>query len=400
EAMSAFREAYDRSSALVDRDPKNGQRLFDRAQAEYWVGAVNWQKGLYDDAETWWTRYRDSAVRLAAMDPSNFAWQREVAYGRENLATLDMKQGRNQQAEAGFRKELDLYRQWIKAHPGDKDLRDSAANTASFLGTLAQMDGRLDEAEARFQEQVDEQARNRADEPDNAIWKSNWLDGKILLANAQMARGRFDAARSSADAAARLAESLAAQDPTNIDWRRLTGLCHALQAKLMLPLDARKADEMAKGAEAELRATFRTQPDDDLFLRSLAGVQLFRAQLALSAGVPTQSLQIAQDVQSTLATRWAAKPNEELRLLLAEAQLRTGDAQRALGDAAGASASWSASERLLRDGLGDPPAFNRLDLLVRVLQSQHRAKEAAPYLATLQHAGYVPLVGYEAAAAS
>jgi hypothetical protein len=168
----------------------------------------------------------------------------------------------------------------------------------------------------------------------------------------------------------------------------------------MLPLDAGKADEMAKGAEAELRATFRTQPDDDLFLRSLAGVQLFRAQLALSAGVPAQSLQIAQDVQSTLAPRWAAKPNEELRLLLAEAQLRMGDAQRAVGDVAGAERSWSASESLLRDGLGDPPAFNRLDLLVRVLQSQHRDKDAASYRMTLQRAGYVPLVGYGIAAAS
>jgi len=85
---------------------------------------------------------------------------------------------------------------------------------------------------------------------------------------------------------------------------------------------------------------------------------------------------------------------------LAEAQLRKGDAQRDMGDAPGAQASWSAAEKLLRDGLGNPPAFNRLDLLVRVLQSQHRDKDAAPYLVTLQRAGYVPLLGYAGVAAS
>ena len=400
EAMSAFREAYDRSSALVDRDPKNGQRLFDRAQAEYWVGAVYWHRGLFDDAQTWWTRYRDSAVRLAAMDPSNFAWQREVAYGQENLATLDLKRGRNREAEAGFKKELALYRRWMQLYPADKELRDSAANTASFLGSLAQADGRLADAESYFREQVAEQARNRADEPDNAIWKSNWLNGQIYLAYAQMARGHFDAARASAADATRLADALAAQDPSNVDWRQITGLCHALQAKLMLPVDARRADQMAAGAEAELRAAVRTQPDDERYLRGMASILLFRAKLALSARSPAAALQLAQEAQSALAAHWATKPNDDLRLMLAEAQLSKGDAQRDLGDAAGAKASWSAAEHLLRDGLGDPPAFNRLDLLARVLQSQHRDKDAAPYLATLKRAGYVPLFGYAPAAAS
>jgi tetratricopeptide (TPR) repeat protein len=400
EAMSAFREAYDRSSALFDRDPKNGQRLFDRAQAEYWVGAVYWHRGLFDDAQTWWTRYRDSAVRLAAMDPSNFAWQREVAYGQENLATLDLKRGRNREAEAGFKKELALYRKWMQLYPADKELRDAAANTASFLGTLAQADGRLADAEAYFREQVEEQARNRAAEPDNAIWKSNWLNGQIYLAYAQMARGHFDAASASAAEATRLADALAAQDPSNVDWKQITGLCHALQAKLMLPVDAPRADQMASGAEAELRGVVRTQPDDERYLRGLASTLLFRAGLALSAGSPAKALQLAQEAQSELAPHWATKPNDDLRLLMAEAQLRMGDAQRDLGNAAGAKVAWWASERLLRDGLGDPPAFNRLDLLVRVLQSQHRDKDAAPYLATLQRAGYVPLLGYASAAAS
>ncbi|MFL6591249.1 MAG: toll/interleukin-1 receptor domain-containing protein, partial [Luteimonas sp.] len=122
QAMSAFNEAYARAGALYQRQPANGQRLFDRAQAEYWVGLVYWRKGVFDQARVWLTRYRDSALRLAAMDPKNFAWQREVAYGHQNLAVLDQSEGRNREAEKAFAAELKLYRTWIAAHPHDTSL--------------------------------------------------------------------------------------------------------------------------------------------------------------------------------------------------------------------------------------------------------------------------------------
>ena len=76
------------------RSPANGQRLFDLAQAEYWIGFVAWQQGRHDDADVWLRKYRDSAIRLAAMDRDNFDWQREVAYGHHNLAVLDESRGR------------------------------------------------------------------------------------------------------------------------------------------------------------------------------------------------------------------------------------------------------------------------------------------------------------------
>ena len=66
-AAAAFAEAYDRTRALYDRKPSDGQRLFDRAQAEYWIGYVAWQQDRFDEAEKWLTRYRDSALKLAPM---------------------------------------------------------------------------------------------------------------------------------------------------------------------------------------------------------------------------------------------------------------------------------------------------------------------------------------------
>ena len=391
QAMAAFNEAYDRSSALYQRQPGNGQRLFDRAQAEYWVGAVYWNKGLFDQAQAWFTRYRDSAVRLAAMDRSNFAWQQEVAYGQENLAAVDKSRGRDRQAEAEYRRELALYRQWMRERPTDLAVRDAAANTISFLGSLAQDDGRLAEAEARFQEQVDLDARNRKAEPDNVVWKTNWLNAQVLLAQVQAARGNAAVARRNLDDAAQLAAALAAQDRKNLSWQYFSGLCQTLRAKLLLSTEPARAAAVADAADGPLRAAHVAQPDDARFLNWFVGNLLFRAYLALSDGAPAESLRLAQEAGAALAPAWAKKPDNDLRLKLAEARLREGDAAAALGDDTSARAAWAASEALLRDGLGNPPAFKRLELLVRVLQAQHRDADAEPYLARLEKSGYVPL---------
>ncbi|NUS60791.1 MAG: toll/interleukin-1 receptor domain-containing protein, partial [Lysobacter sp.] len=114
EAMKAFREAHERTTALYDRKPDDGQRLFDRAQTEYWIGYVAWQQGNLEEAQRWLTRYRDSALQLAPMDPKNFDWQKEVAYGYHNLAVLQEARGDHEGAERAMKRELELFHAWAK----------------------------------------------------------------------------------------------------------------------------------------------------------------------------------------------------------------------------------------------------------------------------------------------
>ena len=395
EAMAAFNEAYARSSALYQRQPSNGQRLFDRAQAEYWVGAVYWRKGLFDETRVWFTRYRDSALHLAAMDRKNFDWQREVAYGHQNLATLDQSQGRKKEAEQAFRAELLLYRKWIAQHPRDASLRDEAANAASFLGSLAQDDGRLAEAEMRFREQVEALSRNRAAEPDNAIWKNDWLYARALLAQAQMAQGEFGAAQRNMDETTREADALAAQDRKNVEWQRLTGFCHLKLAMLAMRTDRQRAEREALRAESSLADAHAAQPDDEPAIRSLAADRLLMAELALDNRRPADAATRLAQVDTDMAPAWARKTSDKLRILMAQTRWLDGRTQQALGDAAAAQAAWATAERLLRESQGDPPAFDRLELLAKVLEARNDNAAAAPYLARLHQTGFVPLVPFE-----
>jgi eukaryotic-like serine/threonine-protein kinase len=391
EAMAAFREAYARSSALYDRQPGKGQRLFDRAQAEYWIGLVFWRQGRYDDAQTWLTRYRDSALKLAAMNPDNFDWQREVAYGHHNLAVLDQSRGRNKEAEQALRAELVLFHEWLATHPNDTGLRSEAANAVSFLGSLAFADGRLAQAQARFEEQLAALAHNRSAEPDNASWKTSWIDARVLLAQAQAAQGRFEDARHGIADAMTLATALAAQDPSNRDWQGALGYCHWWQARLTPATDPERALHEARAAEQLFAANHVAQPEDVRSTKWLAKSQLLLAELALQHGDATGARALVAQAQASLAPVWKREPADDVRQLLVRAHLLDGMSAQARDDDAAARIAWSEAERLLRDGLGEPPAFDRLELLVRVLQAQHRDADAAPYLARLEKSGYAPL---------
>ena len=196
-AMAAFREAHARSTALHQRAPDNGQRLFDLAQAEYWIGSVALEQGRHDESGVWFRKYRDSGIRLAAMDRKNFAWQREVAYGHQTLAVLDERRGRYPEAERAFREELALYEAWVRRRPHDLELRFEAANIASWLGSLSLQQGRLANAEAFFVEQADAMRRIVAEDAQSAEWKEVWIDALLLLADVQAQRGRLSASRAS-----------------------------------------------------------------------------------------------------------------------------------------------------------------------------------------------------------
>ncbi|GAB3737679.1 hypothetical protein GCM10028862_23310 [Luteimonas pelagia] len=387
EAMAAFREAHARSTALRERAPADGQRLFDLAQAEFWIGFVALQQGRLDDAATWLTRYRDSAIELAAMDPANFAWQREVAYGHHNLAVVDERRGRLDAAEAAMRAQLALYRGWTAAQPDDAALRYEAANTASWLGTLALRQGRLAEADAYFDEQIDGMRRNRALEPDNARWKELLVDALLLAADARAQRGDSGRTRAVVDESATLAHALHAQDPANNLWTASLASARWWQARLDPP------DPVAASAATALFERAHAAEPENVRVRTwLARALALEAEFALAAGEPARTdafLDRARALVAPKADGGATTAGDAGRVWHARLDLLAGDAAARDGDAAAATAAWRAArDRLAGD---DPLPFERLDPFVRALHRLGLDADAAPHAARLARAGYVPI---------
>jgi len=398
-AMAAFREAHARSTALRRRAPDDGQRLYDLAQAEYWLGFVAFQQGDLDDAQAWFGRYRGSAVRLAAMDRANFDWQKEVAYAHHNLAVLDESRGRYPEAERAMREVLALYRQWMTEKPGDATLRFEGANVASWLGTLALQQGHLTAAELLFDEQVDALARNRAQEPADARWREHAADALALRAEVQLKRGRHAAAAAGLAEVRALMAALVRQDPGNHDWQVDLAFCRLWQAQLDALAGRSDVRAHLDAALAGFARAHAAEPKDRRVLGGLAGARLAAAEWALARGEADAARREAAAARRLIAPAWREDPGETLRQLLARGWLMDGEVLAASGGGDGARASWTQARALLLDGEAAAPSFARLDPLVRTLRHLGRDAEARPLQARLDAAGYVPPRAWPATAA-
>jgi tetratricopeptide (TPR) repeat protein len=397
-ALEAFREAHARSTMLSQREPDNGQRLFDRAQAEYWLGFVALRQGRHDDAGEWLRKYRDSAIRLAAMDRDNFDWQLEMAYGHQNLAVLDETLGRYAEAERSMLAQLDLYRGWVGDRPDDLGLRSELANVASWLGSVAMRQGRLAEAERFFLEQVDALRLCAEEDPRNVLWQQYLSDAWLLLGDAQVHSGRREEARASVAQAASIAARLSVRDPSNNYWRLSLGRTRWWQAQLAATERPTTAAAVAADAASLLGAAHEAEPRDERVLTWFARTRGLQARLALGRGDVGAARAHVDAARALLEPAWRAARNEALRLWLAGTLTLHGEIAAREGDAAAAATAWREARAMLLEDAAPEVPFSRLDLLVRALLHLGAESEANSHRQRLERAGYVPLQPFPAGA--
>ena len=390
EAMTAFREAHARTTALYEREPGNGQRLFDLAQAQYWIGFVAWQQGNFEETALWFSKYRDSGIKLAAMDRSNFAWQKEAAYGYHNMAVLDESLGRYDQAEKAMLAERELYVDWLKQYPEDINLRWEAANIDSWLGSLALRRGRLEQAEFYFQAYADTNALNVLEDAGNAKWKHNYADSLQFLFAVQMQRGRLIEAKNSIVLAMDIADTLYLQDPTNTEWMVTLAQTHMNHAVV----SPKESVSDLTVARTLLRKAYGINPKDERTADLLAKVFLLQGQGALSGANLTAAARHVNEAAEIIDSKWKMQPNEDLRLRKAQIHMLKGRIARQAGKEPEAETEFQAAVAFLVENPGGELPFTRLDELVRALELLGLHDTALLHKQRLKTAGFVPTQPY------
>lgn len=146
DALSLFLQANQLSTSLVGRQPKSAQNMFERSQSEFWVGYVYWRNGSLSKAESWLTKYRDTAKELVDIQPDNHQWQQEIIYAEHNLGVLLLEKKDYLRAYTVFQNESRLHQARFSLIPDDYHILEDLADAYSWQGVCQERLGKLENA--------------------------------------------------------------------------------------------------------------------------------------------------------------------------------------------------------------------------------------------------------------
>ncbi len=391
EASAAFAAAHARADLLAARHRENPEMLFERGQAEYWNGFVQWRRGDLARATEWLTRYRDTGVALQALNPGSNVARGELAWGHHNLAILDIDRSRLDAAREGLEAELRILHALRTDAPGDNGLEFRIADATSWLGKVAERAGHFGDARRHY---ADEQRRLETlvqRDPKTARWKIRLADALAREADILAITGERAASLDRRRAARALIDPLATADPANRTW---SSAANNLRLKDALVLHAEGDADRARPLLAEALSTYeklvQAEPGDRLRTAQLVIAWRLEAELRLDAGSADADKAAARAITLGKGLVENDRANENLLGDYIAALVVAGRIAAAKGDVAQARSHWqqaleSAGPRLAGSN------WRLLDPAARALALHGDHAASADCIARLTAAGYKPL---------
>jgi tetratricopeptide (TPR) repeat protein len=393
-AMDAFQRAYQRSLELTARHPGNGRFLFDRAQAEYWVGYVYWQRRDLNQANAWLIRYRDSTLALVKIDQHDQDWQLESTWGEHNVAVLALDRGNLDTAQSGFEAELKAKEEIARARPQDADLASQVADTVSWLGNVAEQRGELADAQRLFGEQVQRLAALRRRYPEDFRWLAKWANAQEVLAASLDTTGRYDESLHALAAADGGLKILTRHDPDNVPWRitlasvQIRRASHAIAAGQLASAEQLLSTAMDELHGLEPSAAIKGNREID---RALSRGWLLRARLAWQRGNLRAAAAAANESFAKARKGIVGKTVDDGNLAdRADALLVLGSLQQARSPDTPPPA-WAEARALLAERTRTSYYWRVLDPWVRLCRLTGDDARARVAFDRLNASGYVPL---------
>ncbi len=376
-AQDAFGQAAATTKALVERDPKDGQRIFDEAQNVFWLGYVQWRRGDVAGAERGFNRYDELARQLVKLDPNRAEWRVEVAYANNNLGTLLFEQGRPEEAVAAFHKALAVFDAERARAPKEKVNLVGAANSRAWVADSLVRLGRLREALAEREAVTKLLAEALAGAPDDKRLLARSVAAESGLVRLKYDLGEGASSQARFDAATRRLNDLAALDPTNVRWREYLVIAQMDMVDRTAWAGASglaKARALHAAAAASL-VKLRTGGDGKIWTSDLDGRMLQQAiVLAQLSGDEAKAHGLAADLLARLRALTGKHEGEADRSAL------QGFAQLAVGDAPAAISTLSPRRASLSP--------NIVDVLARAYLAAGRRDQAEAIVQTLKKDGY------------
>ena len=396
EALESFQRAYERSSALVDRHPSDGPLLFDRGQAEYWVGFAYWQSRDLDKAQIWWTRYRDTSREVYELDPNNLAWEHELAYGDHNVAVIALEGGQLELAAAAFDQSRTAVESVLAKTPDDAQTMFDVADEVSWQGSTQEQLGNLDRATDLLAEKSERVRVISSKNPNNPKWKAEWSTAQVMQSELLRIRGRNIEAYAVANEAVERMVPLTLLDPGNKDWSQ--DYVYALLMRAAACASLQKKAEMQRDlavAQPLLDAIAQADPRERHVRRDLLDAASLRILMALQDN-DQQAARTAADGLHGLDGGAASQNSAVDAGRYAMSQVAAGLAARANGLPSDADVYFSTARRMLAPLASRSRYWRVLDPWARLARASGDTVEADRVESQLAGIGYVPLFPWAA----
>jgi eukaryotic-like serine/threonine-protein kinase len=393
DATASFTAALKRSAALVERHPRNGDMLFERAQAEYWIGNVHYKKGEYTLAGEWCVRYRDTAVALAGLDPKNQKWLREAVSGHHNLAVLELDRGNLGAARNGFLGERAALEKITMSDPNDAaQLQSSLGNVDSYLGTVAERAGDYPEAIARFGAQAARIESLLKTDPRAGRLRQRLATALGLQSDVMAVAGQVGEAIERRQRSQKIFGELVNQDPANAEWL-LSALSVQLKVAVLLRAqgDLARATQLVRECRPEVERLAKGEASNRAATALLAAVWRVEAQCRDAAGEPNASDAAAQAVAISKQLVEQNRASESNLGDYANTCVVAGSITRRSGDADTARRHFEAAIEVVQGRAANSNHWRLLDPLARALMLVGRTEESRVIIERLQRLGFQPL---------
>lgn len=364
-AQDAFRQAAATTHALVERDPTNGERIFDEAQNVYWLGYMGWRNGDLASAERGFRHYAELADKLVKLDAKRPEWRMEVAYAATNLGTLYFEQERMEEALNAFRRSLAEKRAALARAPNDKARIADVANTQAWIADTLGRLGRVRESYAERAAATALVNEAAAGNPSDKRLAAKAVGTEMALARLELDLGRPARARALSDAALRKVRELAALDPTNARWGEFQVVTLLDRVDIACWSDD-LAEARASHREAVASLAKLHGGDAKAWRSDLEGrLALQEIMLARRAGDAALERRLAQDLLTVMDKVPGSRELQAERMTLAAtAQLSAGQASQTIATLAPklpslASSARRAGSRIPCSGAAQPSREDR-----------------------------------------
>lgn len=308
-ARAAYKAAMTTTAEQLRRSPNDPERIFDHAQAVFYVGDID--IFLSDlTAAPYYEEYHRLAQRLVEIDPDNPKWRQEMAYAVRNLSILDFYRRKYEEAAPNFERATDMEKALYADELGDAGVMKKIAESLSW------------------------EAFN------------------------DLHRARFRSALSILDEQIALYDAILAQNPD--DFSAIRPLASAYLRKGMAYLALGELDLAEEAWRMESQLSYRLlerDPRDTMRLLYVSRSEEYRSELAQLRGNDAEAVEAADEALAYARRLYEANPKSlNSILVLISAQARRLDAG---GDSELLAALAGELDGLVRNSLGSGQRYDK-----------------------------------------